>query len=114
MSGGDSGGEPVASAPARRRVAGAEPGREPRVETHPVDIAPGCVQTGTSAVTRLTSDVKKRDLGREILDGLDEIAAWREGALKLKTRKAAHGRAQEQESDVPGTKPSQTDRRRRL
>jgi len=33
--------------------------------------------------------MKKRDIGKEILAGLDEIAAWKRGELKLKTTRLA-------------------------
>jgi len=41
--------------------------------------------------------MSKRDIGKEILAGLDEIAAWKRGELKLKTTKAALPKA----ADVP-------------
>jgi hypothetical protein len=31
--------------------------------------------------------MSKRDIGQEILTGLDELAAWKRGELKLKTTK---------------------------
>jgi hypothetical protein len=33
--------------------------------------------------------MSKRDIGKEILAGLDEIAAWKRGELKLKTTRVA-------------------------
>jgi hypothetical protein len=33
--------------------------------------------------------MSKRDIGKEILAGLDEIAAWKLGELKLKTTRVA-------------------------
>jgi putative transcriptional regulator len=41
--------------------------------------------------------MSKRDIGKEILAGLDEIAAWKRGELKLKTTRIALPRA----ADVP-------------
>jgi putative transcriptional regulator len=42
-------------------------------------------------------EISKRDIGKEILAGLDEIAAWKRGELKLKTTKVALPKA----ADVP-------------
>ncbi len=41
--------------------------------------------------------MSKRDIGKEILAGLDEIAAWKRGELKLTTRKVELPKA----ADVP-------------